>query len=722
MKPINYHLSVIFSFLLGLLLGTNVIYAQNGPNDLASPSAHLKFVTDLPAPAVIDAKSGGNYTMNMAQTTQWLGLYTNKGKTLNTTVWGYGQGRTVTYPGPTFEAMKDVPIDVRWNNNLPKSGHILPVDVSLHMAHPAGVPAPEFYAAGNVPAVVHLHGGHTESASDGLPEAWFTQKFRETGPFFVKRTYTYHNDQEGATLWYHDHALGITRLNVYAGLAGFYLLRDDNEMNLISNEVLPSGDYEREIVIQDRNFYPDGELFLPAVGGDPFFDGEIPAGGFGGIEPSIVAEFFGDYIIVNSIAWPKLDVEQTKYRFRMLNGSDSRVYKLNIRDGGNSKISFFQIGTDNGLLPSPVPLTDLILAPGERADLVVDFTGKSGSFTMVNEGPDEPFKGGNFNTDITRPTGQIMQFNVQTGSNPPTFHVDGGTILRDPIASLTQTGATRKLALFEGSDADGRLQPLLGVIDGNNEKGVGGVTNGSLAWFEPITENPGLNDVEIWEVYNATEDAHPIHLHLVSFQILDRTPFDATVNTQAQPQHDGQSGIGGYVVEGSITLTGPPETPAANEQGWKDTFVVPPGYMGRVIAKFDRPGRYVWHCHILSHEDHEMMRPYYVSAFSFLAEEKTEEQPFDFLDPKLVGHYPNPFSDGTNINFYLPSEENIVLKVFDVTGKQVKRLANGLYGASNHIVEWNGTNDGGQQLPDGLYIYQLQAGETLLSDQVIIQR
>lgn len=739
------------------MLGSIGLYAQTTSADLLNPTdqlANYGYSVDLPAPAVIDAKNGGNYRMTMRETTQWLGLKDASGNPLYTTVYGYGQGRSVTYPGPTFETMRDVPIDVRWENDLPRTGHLLPVDYTMHMAHPHGTDAKEFYTAGNIPAVTHLHGGHTESASDGLPEAWFTQKFKKTGPFFYKRTYHYDNDQESGTLWYHDHALGITRLNVYAGLAGFYLLRDQNEMDMIANGTLPSGDFEREIVIQDRMFYSDGELFLPNKANDAWFGdawGTDPAGealdlpDMGG-DPSIVAEFFGDFIIVNSIAWPKLDVQKTKYRFRMLNGSDSRVYRLKIVRNLNSpgdKVTFFQIGTDNGFLQNPVPLDELILAPGERADLIVDFSNETGQLYMVNTGPDEPFKGANFIDDILRPTGQIMRFDVQNGttgasspsrrvSSAPQFGITSGTSLRPSgeeietakNALLAEAVTTRKLALFEGSDDLGRLQPLLGVIDGDNEKGVDGVTNGSLAWFEDITETPNLNDVEIWEVYNATEDAHPIHLHLVAFQVLERRPFTATVNPQDQGQHNGQTGTGGYIEEGSINWTGDSEQPAANEKGWKDTFVVPPGYMGKVIAKFDRPGRYVWHCHILSHEDHEMMRPYYVNPFptSPIAKEETTMQPFSLMDPALTGHYPNPFSGSTNISFYLPAEDNIVLNVFDVNGKMVKRLASGQYDAGNHMIEWDGTNEGGQQLPDGFYIYQLRAGETLLTDQLIIQR
>jgi spore coat protein A len=215
----------------------------------------------------------------------------------------------------------------------------------------------------------------------------------------------------------------------------------------------------------------------------------------------------------------------------------------------------------------------------------------------------------------------------------------------------------------------------------------------------------------------------------VAFQIIERQPittttFPVVVQPKPQPDHNGPpGGQGGYIDETTIIPDGPAELPDPNEAGWKDTFIVPPGYVGRVVAKFDRPGRYVWHCHILSHEDHEMMRPYYVNPFPApIVAEETTEQAFPLFEPALVSQYPNPFSSGTNISFYLPGEENVVLNVYDLNGKIVKQLASGLLDAGNHTIEWDGMSNGGQQLPDGLYIYQLQAGETLLSDQIIIQR
>jgi spore coat protein A, manganese oxidase len=553
---------------------------------LLNAANHPKFVTSLPKPASINATLGGKFDLEIGETVQSLGLFGAGGNRLMTRVWGYGlPGSTVTYPGPTIVAQKDVPIEVFWKNKLPtnkKGGHLLPADTTIHLA----MPIKKVLEKGNVPVVTHLHGGHSESASDGLPESWFTQGHAEKGPTWVKKIFKYDNDQEAATLWYHDHALGITRLNVYAGLAGFYFLRDANEYNLRNSGVLPSGVYEREIVIQDRMFTADGQLFYPTTP-------DVP----GAPNPSVLPEFFGDFIIVNGVAWPFLDVEPRKYRFRMLNGSDSRFYVLKFSNG----MQFYQIGTDSGFLPKPVPLTQLILAPGERADLIVDFNGKSGQeIVLKNFGPDGPFKGlGMGGSANSQTTGSIVKFRVNQPLSSADATITPSTRLRPDIVPLAQTGPTRQLVLFEGEDEFGRLQPILGTL-----------ANGSLGWFEPVTENPALNAVEVWEIYNATEDAHPIHLHLVSFQIINRESFDGTVTPRPQPQHDGSFGVGGRLTVNS--LGGDRRDAAANEKGWKDTVIALPGEVTRIRAKFDRPGGYVWHCHILSHEDHEMMRPYFI--------------------------------------------------------------------------------------------------------------
>lgn len=568
----------------GLILpqGLRVGKARGDEPFLLDPLTHPKYQVALPRPTRLNVAAGGNFLVEIKETVQWLGLVDRWGDPLPTSVWGYGvPGRATTFPGPTLVARRDVPIGVKWTNKLPKSrsapyNHLLPLDQTVHWADPA---------KGGIPVVTHLHGGHSESASDGLPDAWFTQGFAEKGPDWQKQTSAYDNDQEAATLWYHDHALGMTRLNVYAGLAGFYLLRDDNENRLVADGVLPGGRYEVEIAIQDRMFNADGQLYLPSE----LESDEFPWAP----SPSIVAEFFGDFILVNGAVWPVLEVEPRKYRLRLLNGSDSRFYVLKLSNGQ----LIWQIGTDGGLLYAPVALDRLVIGPGERADVILDFSAASWGeeIVLVNDGPDEPFKGfdsaGRVIGGSADPatTGQIMLFRASLAlSDLAEATVEPGTPLREPITPLAATGATRQLILFEGTDEYGRLKPALGTVN-----------DGALAFAYPSTETPELGDVEVWELYNTTEDAHPIHLHLVQFQILDRQSFKAE-----------QDPVTGAILK--IQPTGRPRPAAANESGWKDTAQMFPGEVTRIAARFDRPGRYVWHCHILSHEDHEMMRPYQV--------------------------------------------------------------------------------------------------------------
>jgi len=697
---------------------------------LLDPDSHPKFVNPLPIPGRIDAKNGGKFNMEMKEIVQWLGLYAPDGTPLNTTVWGYGQpddvvgGFPPSYPAATFEAYRDVPVDVTWRNKLPKynfpdgpGAHLLPVDATLHMAHPV---------KNGIPTVAHLHGGHTESASDGLPEQWFTQGFKERGPHWAKKRFHYDNDQEAATLWYHDHALGITRLNVYAGLAGFYLLRDDNETMLTNTGVLPGGAYEVEIVVQDRMFFDTGELYFPSTNPElePGFD-PLPPG------PTIIAEFFGDFIIVNGSAWPQFEVEPRKYRLRFLNGSDSRFYVLEFRDAemNGTAQEFLQIGTDNGLLVTPVALTRLLIAPGERADLVVDFSSQT-EITLRNFGPDDPFKG--FNPDGTisdgeggvadpadpATTGKIMKFVAnQPLSGVPEATVGVGTVLRPDILPLQQDGATRSLVLFEGLDNYGRLQPLLGTLD-----------DGSLTWFEPITENPMVDDVEMWEVFNATEDAHPIHLHLVSFQIINRESFEGFVEDRPQIQHDGSLGVGGVL---TVTgLGGDARDPEPNEQGWKDTAVMLPGEVTRVIARFDRRGRYVWHCHILSHEDHEMMRPFHVGPMpiakggpvipeGLVTSNVTGKTPNAFV---LEQNHPNPFNPVTQIRFALPSDGTAELRVYNIAGQEIRTLASRNFSAGEHSVSWDGKDNLGNPVSSGVYFYQLRSTNFTQMKKMVLLR
>jgi FtsP/CotA-like multicopper oxidase with cupredoxin domain len=512
-----------------------------------------------------------------------------------TRLWGYA----AAFPGPTIEAVCGATTRITWRNELREQGllDLLPVDQTLHWADPLDARAghPEAHRdqanrhaptrvprslrrryRGPVPLVTHLHGAATDPVSDGHPEAWFTPKFEQKGPAWAREWSEYPNRQPGATLWYHDHSLGITRLTTYAGLTGFYLLRDPELERSLD---LPSGDFEREIVIQDRSFDVMGQLRYAQRGSDP------------AAHPFWVPEFFGDTIVVNGRVWPYLEVEPRRYRLRLLNGSGSRFYRLSLSDGR----PFVQIGSDGGFLAAPAHTGSLVLAPGERADAIVDFSGMAvgAAIVMRNDAP-TPFPGGD--RPDPRTTGRIMQFRIVALTGKDASRVP--MRLAD-IAALRAPSVTRTLTLDEHA---GHKGPHMSLLDGKR-------------WIDPVSETPRLGETEVWEFANLTDDAHPIHLHLVQFQVLERQAFRARDYAKLQRAERGPL---------SAFLAGPAKPPDPNESGWKDTVRANPGEVTRIVARFApgdggeysfdataKPG-YVWHCHILEHEDNEMMRPYEV--------------------------------------------------------------------------------------------------------------
>jgi spore coat protein A, manganese oxidase len=428
-------------------------------------------------------------------------------------------------PGPTIETRSGQGVLIEWANELPQQ-HFLPID---HKLHGAGADLPQ------VRTVVHVHGAKTRPQNDGYPEEWVVPG--------KSNLYHYPNQQDAAMLWYHDHAMGINRLNVYAGLLGSYVIRDSVEDALN----LPKGKYEIPLVIFDRLFTLDHQLLYP-VSSDP-------------VAPW-VPEVFGNAILVNGKLFPYLEVEPRRYRFRVLNGSNGRFYHLSLGSG----LRFFQIGTDQGLLPAPVPLTSLVLAPAERADLVVDFSEHRGEQVIL--------KSDSF---------VIMQFRVSAKKTTDASSLPA-SLRPVPKTAESEAVKTRLLTLNEYDNLVG--EPMAMLLNGTY-------------WHEPITENPVLNTTEIWSLINPTDDSHPIHLHLVRFQILDRRRYEPTV----------------YQMKQELKFLSEPIPPAANEAGWKDTVRADPGTVTRIIVRFEGyTGRYVWHCHILEHEDNEMMRPYEVLA------------------------------------------------------------------------------------------------------------
>jgi FtsP/CotA-like multicopper oxidase with cupredoxin domain len=566
-------------------------------------------------------------------------------------------------PSLTIESKWKRPVRIKWINELVDANgnylpHLLPVDQTLHWANPPGGTTdrdsrPTFDATpgpytGPVPIVTHLHGAAgVGDESDGYAEAWYlpdaadipdnhategtwydffagkaASKFGAAwGPGFA--TFQYPNDQRESTLWYHDHALGMTRLNVYAGPAGFFLVRGgpEGDKAVLDSRtgvtaVLPGpapneGDrfpanktyYEIPIAVQDRSFKPDGSLFYPDT--RAFFDGivgdYIPFGEFSSIWNP---EFFGNTIMVNGNTWPFHTVEQRRYRLRFLNGCQSRFLILDF--SAIPGVEVWQIGNEGGFLAAPVNLSAdngnrLLMGLAERADLIVDFTNVAvGNYVLANVGPDEPFGGGVPGVDFVvadpASTGQVMELRVVAAvapdpTTPPQFLV---------LPALTRLtgGAVRPLALIEkmGVGVDGENNPVEGPV----EALLGTVTDGIWAeqkWMDPVTETPAVGATEVWEFYNTTGDAHPMHIHEVTFQV---------VNREGLVLDDLGEVVQPFQLDGNVS---PPEP---WEDGWKDTVTAYPGQVTRLRLHFVNPGQFVWHCHIVEHEDNEMMRPYRV--------------------------------------------------------------------------------------------------------------
>jgi FtsP/CotA-like multicopper oxidase with cupredoxin domain len=513
---------------------------------------------------------------------------------------------------------------------------------------------------GPVPMVTHVHGAvGVNDDSDGYAEAWYLPDAADIpagyetvgtwydffaakaaaaygaawGPGFA--TFQYPNLNRASTIWYHDHTLGMTRLNVYAGPAGFYIVRGGPQGDaavLDSRSGMPAilpgpapkeGDrfpsnktyYEIPIAVQDRSFDADGSLFYPDT--REFFDtivgpfiGEMDGGMSGMAEeafsPIWNPEFFGNTMMVNGNTWPFQVVEQRRYRFRFLNGCDSRFLILDF--ASIPGVEVWAIGNEGGFLAAPVNLTAdhgnrLPLGLAERADLIVDFTNVPlGRHVLGNLGPDEPFGGGvpgvDFEPADPDSTGQIMEFRVVPAmaadpTTPPMY------LQLPAIAPLPAATVTRPLALIEkmgmGYDAamaevEGPLEAVLGTIDENGDAVAS-------MWADPVTENPAVGATEVWEFYNTTGDAHPMHVHEVVFEVVDREGL--VLDEAGDP-------VQPLKLDGNITLAEPWET------GFKDTVTAYPGQVTRVRATFTNPGQYVWHCHIVSHEDNEMMRPFRV--------------------------------------------------------------------------------------------------------------
>jgi len=529
-------------------------------------------------------------------------------------IWGF-EG---TYPGPTIEAERGQPVTVEWRNELagpfPVSDTLAPqptdadgVPVQCLPGLSGGVPDPHA-AALTGQTVVHLHGGLTPASSDG----WAENLFAPGQP----AVFHYPMDQRAALLWYHDHVMGITKLDVYAGLAGLWIVRDDREREL----GLPEGPpFEVPLVIQDRNFDLD--------------DGGRLTGRLVHKTDPEVMEAFPPFTVVNGKIWPVLDVRPATYRLRVLNGSNARTYRLVLlRDGAPELERVTQIGTDHGLLRAPVsvPADGLTLASAERADLLVDFSDLApGSELTVLNTAAAPFDGSSFPAadaeDAADPASllpypEVLRFRVvgepasrrslprelATDYELPSLKSLAG-VRRRAIALVEREldGEPNMLTMRElAVAADGDDGPLMSVIDGDKTTRYRVVA----AQFEDTTTFfPMLGEHEVWQLINLTGDTHPIHLHLDPFQILARRPIRYEIP---------EGGIGERDLAAVVTLERDPDDELDhaiddNERGLKDTVRVNPNEIVEIAVRFTAySGRYMYHCHILEHEDRDMMRPF----------------------------------------------------------------------------------------------------------------
>jgi o-aminophenol oxidase len=535
-------------------------------------------------------------------------------------VWTYGG----SLPGPTIEVDRGVELEVRWENHLtgplPVVVTVAPefavdgVPVQSMPGRSGGRPDPAAAALSGF-TVVHLHGGMTQASSDG-----WTENIAAPGQAVLD---AYPNDQRAAMLWYHDHVMGVTRFNVYAGLAGLWIVRDDREREL----ELPEGPpYEVPLLLSDRNFDLDE-------------DGRLTGDLLHKTDPEVM-ECFSPFTTVNGAVWPHLDVEPTTYRFRLLNGSNARTYRLVLtRDGEPDHERITQIGSEGGLLQAPVsiPGQGLVLASAERADLLVDFSdlAEGTELTLWNTAAApfdgavaDPAKAGRADLDGLLPYPEVLRIRVGEGRRSrhrvskalatdfqrPSSGELGSAVVR-AIALVEQEASIegappmltmRELVLDPGAD-----DPVITLVEpqANGGERVTRWRTVATRFEDTTTFFPMLHRPEIWRLVNLTGDTHPIHLHLDAFRVLERHP--ATVEQPAD-------GITTRGTSATVRLGRAPEDGIShalddNELGLKDTVRVNPNEVVDIVVRFDVfCGRYMYHCHILEHEDHDMMRPFVV--------------------------------------------------------------------------------------------------------------
>ena len=555
-------------------------FAMAAPAAVGATPKLRKWVAALPVPPVLDGRGGDkSFAIAARESTTWK-FHPNLPATRTWGYWSDNPQAGLPYLGPTIEATRrpndkvETSVTIDWRNELDNA--FLPNDPTIMGAVMPGQPAP---------IVTHLHGGENHPQFDGTPLQWFT-KGGEKGPHYITNTFTYYNEQRASMVWYHDHALGNTRTNVYAGLAGLYFIRDDQDTGEAGNPLgLPAGLYELPLVLQDKTFNADGSMFYPTQGVTEF-------------HPQWVPEFFGDVAVVNAQIWPFVDVEPRRYRLRIVNGSQSRFYNLQFANENSGRaLPFTQIGAEGGLLRAPVPMTALLIAPGERADVIIDFAGKRNASFIVTNNARAPYPMGGRAT-----LSQLLKIRVNRALQGADDTTPAANLRLPALPPLPAPLVTRVQHLSETLDSLTDAPINLNVEDAPYLD--------EQTHLPEVTTKPAAGAVEDWLLVNTTADTHPIHLHLVTFEVIDRRPFNVAAYDPTTR---------------AITYTGPAVPAAANENGRKDTVQAHPGQVTRIRARFELPDegtielppgvanpQYVWHCHILEHEENDMMRAFEV--------------------------------------------------------------------------------------------------------------
>ncbi|KAL5763329.1 hypothetical protein ACOSP7_019593 [Xanthoceras sorbifolium] len=573
-RIVVFYLVMILGSMLGVLSSSSWRDDQEGV--IISPSQLKMFVDELPdMPRIqaFDVVNGVSKPKSLE-----IGMFKKYWKFHRdlppTPVFAYGTSQhTATVPGPTIEALYGVDTYVTWQNHLP-SEHILPWDPTI----PTAIPSTKK----GIPTVVHLHGGIHQSDSDGNSNSWFTAGFKERGPTWTKATYHYPNMQQPGNLWYHDHAMGLTRVNLLAGLSGAYIIRHHEVEAPLG---LPNGDYEfdRPLVIFDRSFLKDGSIYMNSTGNNP------------NIHPQWQPEYFGDAIIVNGKAWPRMIVRRRRYRFRIINASNARFFRFFFTNG----LDFIHVASDSAYLGRPVMTNETLLAPSEIADVVIDFSRSKSDFAILANNAPYPYPSGD---SVNKANGRVMKFIIRRKREVDTWRVPSN-LIKYPSPALSSASSTRYIAMYEYTSATD--EPTHLYINGKS-------------YDEPVTETPKAGTSEVWNVINLTEDNHPLHIHLGLFVVMDQT---ALVNVEKFKAcmtsfNDAiKCQIGRYARGKRL------EVPA-HEKGWKNVYKMTPGYVTKILVRFSyihsnasyrfdataEPG-YIYHCHILDHEDNVMMRP-----------------------------------------------------------------------------------------------------------------